>query len=91
MIVTADERRHVLNLFNVSEAARRLGVGVQQLQGDYFNRHLGTPSPESGFGQFYGVKFTPRQALNRWVKWHPHENEPLQFLLDISASREDLY
>ena len=26
MIVTADERRNVLNLFNVSEAARQLGV-----------------------------------------------------------------
>jgi len=65
-------------------------VFMLRAQGDYFNRHLGTPSPESGFGQFYGAHFTPRQALNRWAKWQPHEDEPLQFLLDISASREDL-
>ena len=34
MIATAAERRNVLRLFNVSEAARRLGVGVQQLHRD---------------------------------------------------------
>lgn len=56
--------------------------------GDYFNRHLGTPCRESGFGQFYDVHFTPRQALNRWAKWQPDENEPLRFLLDISPNRQ---
>ena len=34
MIVTAVERRDVLRLFNVSEAARHLGVGVQQIHRD---------------------------------------------------------
>ncbi len=34
MIVTADERRDVLNLFNVSEAAREIGVGVFDLHKD---------------------------------------------------------
>ena len=34
MIVTANERRNVLKLFNVSEVARHLGVGVFQLHRD---------------------------------------------------------
>jgi predicted site-specific integrase-resolvase len=34
MIVTAHERQNVLNLFNVSEAARQLGVDVQRLHRD---------------------------------------------------------
>lgn len=64
-------------------------VSILRAQGDYFNRHLGTPFPESGFGHFYDARFTPRQALNRWVNWQPDENEPLQFLLDIAADRDD--
>lgn len=62
-------------------------VSILRAAGDYFNRHLGTPLPESGFGHFYDAHFTPRQALNRWVNWQPHENEPLQFLLDIASNR----
>ena len=62
-------------------------VSALRAAGDYFNRHLGTPLPESGFGHFYDVHFTPRQALNRWVNWQPHENEPLQFLPDIASNR----
>ena len=34
MIITANERRKVLKLFNVSEAARQLGVDVQQMHRD---------------------------------------------------------
>ena len=34
MIVTANERRNVLNLFNISEAARHLGVDIQRLRRD---------------------------------------------------------
>ena len=34
MIVTANERRNVLKLFNVSEVARQLGVGVFELHRD---------------------------------------------------------
>ena len=35
MIVTSDERRNVLKLFNVSEAARHLGIAVQKI-----HRHI---------------------------------------------------
>lgn len=65
-------------------------VFVLRAKGDFFNRHLGTPCPENGFGQFYGVHFTPRQALQRWAKWQPDENEPLTFLLDIAAEKDDV-
>ena len=34
MIVSAKERRNVLKLFNISEAARLLGVGIQRLHRD---------------------------------------------------------
>ncbi len=34
MIVTSAERRNVLKLFNVSEVARQLGVGVFELHRD---------------------------------------------------------
>ncbi len=62
-------------------------VFVLRAQGDYFNHHLGTACPESGFGQFYNAHFTPRQALNRWAKWQPDENEPPTFLLEIAAAK----
>ncbi len=55
---------------------------------DYFNRHLGTPSPENGFGNFYDAQFTPRQALSRWVTWQP-DDESLQFLVDIADANRD--
>lgn len=64
-------------------------VFMLRAKGDFFNRHLGIPCPESGFANFYDAKLTPRQALNCWVKWQPHEDEPLQFLLDIAADRAD--
>lgn len=65
-------------------------VSILRAQGDFFNRHLGTPCPESGFGQFYDAHFTPRQALQRWAQWQPDENETLHFPLDIAADRDDL-
>lgn len=34
MFVTAAERRNILKLFNVSEAARQLGVDIHQLHRD---------------------------------------------------------
>lgn len=34
MRVTAHDRRTILKLFNISEAARQLGVGVQRLHRD---------------------------------------------------------
>ena len=49
MIVTADERRNVLRLFNVSEVARQLGVGVFQLHGDI--RAGRVPAPQVRVGK----------------------------------------
>ena len=48
MIVTADERRNVLNLFNVSEAARQLGVGIQQLHRDIRAGRVRSPQVRVG-------------------------------------------
>ena len=64
-------------------------VSIHLVEGDNFNRHLGTPNKETGFGKFYDLNFTPRQALNRWKKWQPSETESLTFLLDIAATRDD--
>ncbi|MEZ6142576.1 MAG: hypothetical protein R3B84_18605 [Zavarzinella sp.] len=44
MVVTADERRNVLNLFNVSEAARLIGMDVFRLHRDI--RAGRVPSPK---------------------------------------------
>jgi predicted site-specific integrase-resolvase len=49
MIVTADERRNVLNLFNVSEAARQLGVDVFRLHRDIKAGRV--PSPKIRLGR----------------------------------------
>lgn len=44
MIVTADERRNVLNLLNVSEAARYIGVDVHRLHRDIRAGHACSPN-----------------------------------------------
>ena len=79
-------RLHIVAV-DLSEDEWRDEVSVLRASGDYFNRYLGTPCPENRFGNFYEAKFTPRQALNRWVKWQPDDNEPLKFLLDIAADK----
>ena len=40
MVITADERRSVLGLFNVSEAARELDVPVRKMHWDITAGHL---------------------------------------------------
>lgn len=41
-------------------------------QGDYFNRHRGSPTkPGSGFEQLFEIGMTPRQALKKWTNWSP--------------------
>lgn len=64
-------------------------VSIHLVEADNFNRHLGTPNKKTGFGKFYDLNFTPRQALNRWKTWQPSETESLTFLLDIAATRDD--
>ena len=48
MIVSANERRNVLKLFNVSEVARQLGVGVFQLHNDIRRGHAQSPKVRVG-------------------------------------------
>ena len=48
MIVTANERRDVLNLFNVSEAARQIGVGVFELHKDIKAGRVQSPKVRVG-------------------------------------------
>jgi hypothetical protein len=49
MVVTADERRNVLNLLNVSEAARLIGMDVFRLHRDI--RAGRVPSPQIRLGR----------------------------------------
>lgn len=69
MRVTAHERRTVLKLFNVSEAARQLGVGVQRLHRDV--RAGRVRSPEVRLGR--RVYFT--QDDLKQVATHYHEGD----------------
>ena len=49
MNVTAPERRSVLGLFNVSEAARELGIPVRKMHWDITAGHL--PAPRIRLGK----------------------------------------
>ena len=55
MIVTADERRNVLNLFNVSEAARYVGVDVHKLHRDIRAGHTCSPSVLLGRRMYFDM------------------------------------
>ena len=55
MIVTADERRKVLNLFNVSEAARQLGVDVYRLHRDIKAGRVPSPQIRLGRRLYFGM------------------------------------
>lgn len=54
MIVTADERKQVLNLFNVSEAARQLGVDVFRLHRDIKAGRVLSPQVRLGRRLYFG-------------------------------------
>lgn len=53
MILTANERRDVLHLLNVSETARQLGVGVQQLHRDIRAGRARSPQVRVGRRLYY--------------------------------------
>ena len=53
MKVTAQERRTVLKLLNVSEAARQLGVGVQRLHRDARSGRVRSPEVCIGRRLYY--------------------------------------
>lgn len=54
MVVTADERRNVLNLFNVSEAARLIGMDVFRLHRDIRSGRVPSPKIRLGRRLYFG-------------------------------------
>ena len=55
MNVTADKRRQVLGLFNVSEAARRIGEPIQKLHRDIKAGKLPMPTVPLGKRHYFTV------------------------------------
>ena len=53
MAITAEERRSVLGLFNVSEAARRIGVPVRKMHWEISVGRLPTPEIKLGRRLYY--------------------------------------
>ena len=74
MRVTAHERRSVLKLFNVSEAARRLGVGIQRLHRDV--RAGRVPSPRVRLG--WRLYFTPDDLCELSAHYEDGRNKTRQ-------------
>jgi hypothetical protein len=54
MVVTAKERKQVLNLFNVSETARQLGVDVFRLHRDIKADRVPSPKVRLGRRLYFG-------------------------------------
>ena len=54
MIVSATERRNVLQLFNISEAARKLGVDVFRLHRDIREGSVMAPKIRLGRRPYFG-------------------------------------
>jgi hypothetical protein len=55
MIITADERRNILGLFNISETARELGVPVRKMHWDITAGHLPAPRVRLEKRAYYGA------------------------------------
>lgn len=53
MRATAHERRTVLKLFNIAEAARQLGVGFQRLYRDVRAGRVGSPKVRVGRRDYF--------------------------------------
>ena len=53
MNVTVDERLNILNLFNVSEAAREVGLAVDQMHGFVKSGKLPKPTVKIGKRRYY--------------------------------------
>lgn len=62
MIVTAEERRSVLGLLNVSEAARQLGVPVRKMHWEITMGRLPAPKFRLGKRAYYRTTDLPRLA-----------------------------
>lgn len=59
MIITADERRSVLKLFNVSEAARHLGMPVRKMHWEISSGRLPALQIQLGKRAYYTAADLP--------------------------------
>ncbi|MEX1028117.1 MAG: helix-turn-helix domain-containing protein [Candidatus Paceibacterota bacterium] len=71
MNVTATERRTVLKLFNVSEAARQVGVSVRKLHWEITAGRL--PAPEIQLGK---RRYFSKDSLNALTEQWAKDNRP---------------
>ena len=53
MVITVEERRNTLKLFNVSEAARKLGIPVQEMHRRVKAEELPKPTVQLGRRRYY--------------------------------------
>jgi predicted site-specific integrase-resolvase len=53
MVITVEERRNTLKLFNVSEAARKLGIPVQEMHRRVKAGELPMPEVRLGRRRYY--------------------------------------
>lgn len=70
MNITADERRNVLGLFNIAEAARRLGIPVRKMRWEIASGRL--PSPTVALGKRRYFTADDLQLLERCVQRTGH-------------------
>ena len=72
MVITADERRSKLGLFNVSEAARSLDVSVRQIHFDLKGGWIPKPTIQFGKRFYYHADDLPKLAeCYAAIKNHP--------------------
>ncbi len=72
MWLTAEQRRKMLNLFNVSEAARSIGISIGNLH--YHIRTGRLPQPQVRFGN--RLYFTSDDLKILEEKWDEMQNRP---------------
>lgn len=68
MVITADEGRSTLGLFNVAEAARRLGMPVRKMRWEIAAGRLPTPTLALGKRRYFtadDLRLLKRQCSQR--------------------------
>lgn len=59
MVITADERRSVLGLWNVAEAARYIGLSVRKLHFEVESQRMLAPTVQIGRRRYYRADDLP--------------------------------
>lgn len=65
MVITAEERRSVLRLFNTSEAARRIGLTVQQMHRQIRSGIRPSPTIRLGKRLYFAADDLTEQCSNQ--------------------------